>query len=52
MCSITCENSIASKSGSPGKAPAAVLETVTKRAEKMLLAREETCKRVAARLGL
>ena len=39
-------------SGSPGKAPAAVLETVTKRAEKMLLAREETCKRVAARLGL
>lgn len=39
-------------SGSPGKAPAAVLETVTKRAEKMFLAREETCKRVAARLGL
>ena len=39
-------------SGSPGKAPAAVLQAVSGRAEKMFLAREETCKRVAARLGL
>lgn len=39
-------------SGSPGTAPAAVLDAVTKRAQKMLLARSETCKRVAARLGV
>ena len=39
-------------SGSPGKAPAAVLQAVSGRAEKMFLARQETCKRVAARRGL
>jgi len=38
-------------SGSPDKAPAAVLQAVSGRAEKMFLAREETCKRVAGRLG-
>ncbi len=40
------------KSGSPGTAPAAVLEAVTQRAQKMLLARSETCKRIAVRLGV
>lgn len=40
------------KSGSPGSAPAPVLEAVKKRAEKMFLARTETCKRVAGRLGI
>jgi cyclohexyl-isocyanide hydratase len=40
------------KSGSPESAPAPVLEAVRKRAEKMFLARSETCKRVAARLGV
>ena len=40
------------KSGSPGTAPAAVLDAVTKRAEKMLIARTESCKRAATRLGL
>lgn len=40
------------KSGSPGSAPAPVLEAVRKRAEKMFLARSETCKRVASRLGI
>jgi cyclohexyl-isocyanide hydratase len=40
------------KSGSPSSAPAPVLEAVRKRAEKMLLARSETCKRVASRLGI
>jgi cyclohexyl-isocyanide hydratase len=40
------------KSGSPGSAPAPVLEAVKKRAEKMFLARTETCKRVASRLGI
>ena len=39
-------------SGSPGTAPAAVLEAVTKRAEKMLMARTESCKRAAVRLGI
>jgi cyclohexyl-isocyanide hydratase len=40
------------KSGSPGSAPAPVLEAVRRRAEKMFLARSETCKRVASRLGI
>jgi len=40
------------KSGSPHSAPAPVLEAVRKRAEKMFLARSETCKRVASRLGI
>lgn len=40
------------KSGSPGTAPAPVLEAVRKRAEKMFLARSETCRRVAGRLGV
>ena len=40
------------KSGSPSSAPAPVLEAVKKRAEKMFLARTETCKRVAGRLGI
>lgn len=40
------------ESGSPGTAPPAVLESVRKRAEKMFIARSETCKRVAARLGV
>lgn len=40
------------KSGSPRSAPAPVLEAVRKRAEKMFLARSETCKRVASRLGI
>jgi cyclohexyl-isocyanide hydratase len=39
-------------SGSPGTAPAPVLEAVKKRAEKMFLARSETCKRVAGRIGV
>lgn len=38
------------KSGSPGSAPAPVLEAVRKRAEKMFLARSETCKRIGSRL--
>ena len=39
-------------SGSPATAPRPVLEAVSKRAEKMFLARTETCKRVADRLGV
>jgi cyclohexyl-isocyanide hydratase len=38
------------KSGSPSSAPAPVLEAVRKRAEKMFLARSETCKRIGSRL--
>lgn len=38
------------KSGSPGSAPAPVFEAVRKRAEKMFLARSETCKRIGSRL--
>lgn len=39
-------------SGSPATAPGPVLDAVKKRAEKMFLARTETCKRVASRLGV
>lgn len=40
------------RSGSPGTAPAAVLAAVTKRAEKILIARTESCMHAAARLGV
>ena len=39
-------------SGSPATAPAAVLAAVTNRAQKILIARTESCKRAAVRLGI